>query len=229
MPWTGGCRSFGCACVPSFEVERSIANWKRNFRIISRARPKRTGAPVSPRPGCSASLNTEPPRFSRQMRFGPTEQGSAAPMAGTGASGSEPGGAILKRGDPFARGIPLSAAGGVSGDPAREHSRDVNRAFATHNLCGVVRGRRVKVPMTAGAVRAGDVVCSLGGIAPQLVCNRERAEADGGESGIRTHGRVSPTHAFQACSFNHSDISPLQNQRVTGCQESIITEMCQPS
>src|SRR4029450_5041272 len=31
---------------------------------------------------------------------------------------------------------------------------------------------------------------------------------NGGESGIRTHGRVSPTHAFQACSFNHSDISP---------------------
>ena len=30
----------------------------------------------------------------------------------------------------------------------------------------------------------------------------------GGESGIRTHGRVSPTHAFQACSFNRSDISP---------------------
>ena len=32
----------------------------------------------------------------------------------------------------------------------------------------------------------------------------------GGESGIRTHGRVSPTHAFQACSFNHSDISPFR-------------------
>src|SRR5215212_120056 len=31
---------------------------------------------------------------------------------------------------------------------------------------------------------------------------------DGGESGIRTHGRVSPTHAFQACSLSHSDISP---------------------
>src|SRR5262245_42495245 len=30
----------------------------------------------------------------------------------------------------------------------------------------------------------------------------------GGERGIRTLGRVSPTHAFQACSFNHSDISP---------------------
>ena len=34
------------------------------------------------------------------------------------------------------------------------------------------------------------------------------AREAGGESGIRTHGRVSPTHAFQACSFNHSDISP---------------------
>ena len=31
----------------------------------------------------------------------------------------------------------------------------------------------------------------------------------GGERGIRTLGRVSPTHAFQACSFNHSDISPF--------------------
>src|SRR5262245_37919932 len=31
-----------------------------------------------------------------------------------------------------------------------------------------------------------------------------------GESGIRTHGGVTPTHAFQACSLNHSDISPLE-------------------
>src|SRR4051812_17225500 len=30
----------------------------------------------------------------------------------------------------------------------------------------------------------------------------------GGEGGIRTHGRVSPTHAFQACSLSHSDTSP---------------------
>ena len=30
----------------------------------------------------------------------------------------------------------------------------------------------------------------------------------GGERGIRTLGRVSPTHAFQACAFNHSAISP---------------------
>src|SRR5579863_5597193 len=31
----------------------------------------------------------------------------------------------------------------------------------------------------------------------------------GGESGIRTHVRVSPKHAFQACAFNHSAISPV--------------------
>ncbi len=31
----------------------------------------------------------------------------------------------------------------------------------------------------------------------------------GGEGGIRTLGRVSPTHAFQACSFSHSDTSPF--------------------
>src|SRR5215813_2012126 len=30
----------------------------------------------------------------------------------------------------------------------------------------------------------------------------------GGESGIRTHVRVSPKHAFQACAFSHSAISP---------------------
>jgi hypothetical protein len=40
-------------------------------------------------------------------------------------------------------------------------------------------------------------------------CERsERLAKAGGERGIRTLGRVSPTHAFQACSFNHSDISP---------------------
>ena len=33
----------------------------------------------------------------------------------------------------------------------------------------------------------------------------------GGENGIRTHDRVSPIHAFQACAFNHSATSPLLN------------------
>jgi hypothetical protein len=34
----------------------------------------------------------------------------------------------------------------------------------------------------------------------------------GGESGIRTHVRVSPKHAFQACAFSHSAISPTGQQ-----------------
>jgi hypothetical protein len=33
-------------------------------------------------------------------------------------------------------------------------------------------------------------------------------EQAGGESGIRTHGTVSRTHAFQACALSHSAISP---------------------
>ena len=50
----------------------------------------------------------------------------------------------------------------------------------------------------------------------------------GGESGIRTHGRVSPTHAFQACSIDHSDISPFRindlrthnDQGIADCDKS---------
>src|ERR1700676_1529534 len=37
----------------------------------------------------------------------------------------------------------------------------------------------------------------------------------GGEGGIRTHGRVTPTHAFQACSLNRSDTSPLTKPNQT--------------
>jgi hypothetical protein len=36
----------------------------------------------------------------------------------------------------------------------------------------------------------------------------DREAASGGESGIRTHGTVSRTHAFQACALSHSAISP---------------------
>jgi hypothetical protein len=36
----------------------------------------------------------------------------------------------------------------------------------------------------------------------------------GGEGGIRTHGRISPTHAFQACSLNRSDTSPHARRAV---------------
>ena len=38
---------------------------------------------------------------------------------------------------------------------------------------------------------------------------QDRINQTGGERGIRTLGTLTSTHAFQACSFNHSDISPL--------------------
>ncbi len=40
-----------------------------------------------------------------------------------------------------------------------------------------------------------------------------QGDSNGGERGIRTLGRVSPTHAFQACAFNHSAISPFGTPR----------------
>src|SRR4051812_11169673 len=76
-------------------------------------------------------------------------------------------------------------------------------------------------PRDPGAVIAGDATSTSAMRAwvrqslatPRLTQPATRSSARlakaGGESGIRTHGRVSSTHAFQACSFNHSDISPL--------------------
>ena len=57
-----------------------------------------------------------------------------------------------------------------------------------------------------GACRAA--TASAGTAVRNMVECAGLREWSGGESGIRTHGRVSPTHAFQACSFNRSDISP---------------------
>src|SRR4029453_10576266 len=53
-------------------------------------------------------------------------------------------------------------------------------------------------------------------------CSGNRELKAGGESGIRTHGRVSPTHAFQACSFNHSDISPFRVNDLRAVGRQII-------
>src|SRR5215467_7081822 len=46
----------------------------------------------------------------------------------------------------------------------------------------------------------------------------------GGESGIRTHVRVSPKHAFQACAFSHSAISPAQVAGSTAARVSAGAE-----
>ena len=34
---------------------------------------------------------------------------------------------------------------------------------------------------------------------------------NGGESGIRTHGRLTPTAVFKTAALNHSAISPIRN------------------
>src|SRR5262245_38185068 len=51
---------------------------------------------------------------------------------------------------------------------------------------------------------------------PPKACAVKRAPRLNGESGIRTHGGVTPTHAFQACSLNHSDISPELSDSTIG-------------
>jgi hypothetical protein len=56
----------------------------------------------------------------------------------------------------------------------------------------------------------------------ETVRNRGVGGQDGGETGIRTLDRVSPIHAFQACAFNHSAISPVletfERERPFGCR-----------
>jgi hypothetical protein len=47
----------------------------------------------------------------------------------------------------------------------------------------------------------------------------------GGETGIRTQVRVSPKHAFQACAFSHSAISPAGFQLyefIIACRSSAV-------
>ena len=48
----------------------------------------------------------------------------------------------------------------------------------------------------------------LGLVARELIRRTRDLGQTGGESGIRTHGTVSRTHAFQACALSHSAISP---------------------
>src|ERR1700728_873675 len=63
------------------------------------------------------------------------------------------------------------------------------------------------VPPAAAPYRAsGLVLCGL--IAHKLMRRICGFGQGGGESGIRTHGTVSRTHAFQACALSHSAISP---------------------
>ena len=60
-----------------------------------------------------------------------------------------------------------------------------------------------------------------------MICqlNERDAIVYGGESGIRTHVRVTPKHAFQACAFSHSAISPQGKRANSQLQlKSILAE-----
>jgi hypothetical protein len=56
---------------------------------------------------------------------------------------------------------------------------------------------------------------------PVSISKYKMSGMSGGESGIRTHGTVSRTHAFQACALSHSAISPkrpLMKARADFCK-----------
>src|SRR6476661_7006399 len=79
----------------------------------------------------------------------------------------------------------------------------MRRSWTSHWLNDVLPAIMLSLPLSLPLHRSDDERCEE--IKRLLAENPWKI---GGESGIRTHGRVSPTHAYQACSFNHSDISP---------------------
>src|SRR6185436_17276494 len=63
--------------------------------------------------------------------------------------------------------------------------------------------------MAAGSPNAYYNQSNWDSLATTITRNRKEALGrSGGESGIRTHGTVSRTLAFEASDFNHSSISP---------------------
>jgi hypothetical protein len=71
------------------------------------------------------------------------------------------------------------------------------------------------------------IIIMLRPVAPYFIKYGFFADTCGGEGGIRTHGKVTPTHAFQACSFNRSDTSPLQKpvDCMTGTADPQVLKM----
>jgi hypothetical protein len=48
----------------------------------------------------------------------------------------------------------------------------------------------------------------------QEIRNFSKVYKNGGQGGIRTLGNITATHAFQACSFDHSDTCPFEGNKV---------------
>src|SRR5688500_13373050 len=99
------------------------------------------------------------------------------------------------RGKKLARPLLLTGQHRSSPSPGHDiiqpHRRE---AHASRHVCTVHLARSDSVTHVHG------MKCHL--------CDRNGPAKAGGEKGIRTLGTVSRTHAFQACSLNHSDCSP---------------------
>ena len=79
---------------------------------------------------------------------------------------------------------------------------------------GYKHGSKITTPLLSRRP-SGEFPCRNAALARAIIPYVTRADllragqsAAGGESGIRTHGTVSRTHAFQACALSHSAISP---------------------
>ena len=71
---------------------------------------------------------------------------------------------------------------------------------------------RKQRPAACSEVRLAETSAGLGGISASLGTAVERSKylrLNGGEGGIRTPGRVSPTPVFKTGAINHSATSPL--------------------
>ena len=89
---------------------------------------------------------------------------------------------------------------------------------------------RARAPCRARSAPTGSVhpwpgpFCGTVGSGLGEIPVRPTGSDHGGEGGIRTRGGVTPTHAFQACSFGLSDTSPCTlNVKDSGGEEGIRT------
>src|SRR3990172_12267589 len=80
---------------------------------------------------------------------------------------------------------------------SRSRARRIRRRRSPESI-----GRVSFVPLTQRVSHVSGMI--------RYTCPLNGPKEIGGERGIRTLGRISPTHAFQACSFNHSDIYPFR-------------------
>jgi hypothetical protein len=89
---------------------------------------------------------------------------------------------------------------------ARKTGHKTLDRYKVHGLTALSDPSRRPVRSRDRLVRPELVTLVLG--ATCYPCLRAGHCLNGGESGIRTHGTVSRTHAFQACALSHSAISP---------------------